>query len=82
MQYQSKSYWFVSIAVGLCFFLALLSGFFLLPERLAQHFLHRLSLQSGVSIIPVQAHFSIVRGKLILRDTDLRMANGGAAQCG
>ena len=71
MQNQSQSRWFVSALAGLLIFLTLLSGYFLLPERLARHFLERLSQESGVEILPVRVDYSLLSGELILKDSDL-----------
>ncbi|UYM16834.1 DUF748 domain-containing protein [Endozoicomonas euniceicola] len=76
MQNQSQSRWFVSALAGLLIFLTLLSGYFLLPERLARHFLERLSQESGIEILPVRVDYSLLSGELILKDSDLYLVPG------
>lgn len=76
MQAQSQSRWFVSAIVGLLIILTLLSGYFLLPERLARHLLERLSEESGVEILPVRVDYSLLSGELVLKDSDLYLAPG------
>ena len=76
MQNQSQSRWFVSALAGLLIFLTLLSGYFLLPERLARHFLERLSQESGVEILPVRVDYCLLSGELILKDSDLYLVSG------
>ena len=76
MQTQSQSRWFVSATAGLLIILTLLSGYFLLPERLARHMLERLSQESGVEILPVRVDYSLFSGELVLKDSDLYLIPG------
>ncbi|WP_354008704.1 hypothetical protein [Endozoicomonas lisbonensis] len=47
-----------------------------MPERLARHFLERLSQESGVEILPVRADYSLLSRELILKDSDLYLLPG------
>ena len=76
MQSRSQSRWFVSVIAGLLIFLTLLSVYFLLPERLARHFLERLSQESGIEILPVRVDYSLFSGELIFKDSDLYLLPG------
>ena len=76
MQKQSQSRWFVGVIAGLLIFLTLLSIYFLLPGRLAHHFLERLSRESGVEVLPVRVDYSLFSGELLLTDADLYLAPG------
>ncbi|AMO57130.1 hypothetical protein GZ77_00515 [Endozoicomonas montiporae] len=76
MQKQTQSRWFAGVITGLLIFLTFLSVWFLLPGRLAHHFLDRLSRESGVKILPVRVDYSLFSGELLLKDTDLFLAPG------
>lgn len=77
MQIQPKYRWFVPVVVtSLIVFLILLSGYLILPDKIAHRLVERLSDESGVEIIPVQARYSFLSGELVLEYSDLNLTQG------
>ena len=76
MQIRQLSRRLVAVTVFLLVSIIVLSGIFLLPDRLAQHLLGRLSLETEIQISPVRVEYSLFSGELIVKDTDLYFDNG------